>query len=502
MMSEIDQDLVTAIQRSYYVAAAVVLAAAWTIEAIAPMFVGRQHRASHIATNFGLAAINAVVSYAFAFAILFVTEWAGRNGFGLLNVLSLPAWAQWIAALLLFDCWQYWWHRINHRVPLFWRFHAVHHADAELDASSGVRFHTGEIVLSFLARLAVVPLIGLTISQLLLYEAFSLPIILFHHSNIRITDRVDRWVRWLIVTPRMHYVHHSRWRPETDSNYASFLSIWDRLFRSFRLRERPEEISLGLDHWEDREWRRLPGMLAAPFRTVARGRNQTNAPGVNHSASSPVLLAMLKAPRVGYVKTRLARDIGADAAAVIFRALVERQMAAIPVSWRSEVHVAPADATSEMQRWLGPRHTYHPQSRGDLGERLISAIAGAFERGASAVIVVGGDCPDLDQTCLNEAASLLRQVDVVLGPALDGGYYLIGLTRPTPQLFMNIPWSSSQVLEATVERIKTAGLKQAMLAPKEDIDDLASLRRVFPSASETRHYLSQLAAHPPGASSA
>ena len=112
----------------------------------------------------------------------------------------------------------------------------------------------------------VLPLLGVTLPELLLYETISLPVILFHHSNLRLSNGADRCLRWLIVTPRMHYVHHSRWQPETDSNYTSLLSIWDRLFGSFRLRDQPAEISLGLDHYEEREWRRLPGMLAAPFR--------------------------------------------------------------------------------------------------------------------------------------------------------------------------------------------------------------------------------------------
>jgi len=173
---------------------------------------------------------------------------------------------QWVTAIVFFDCWQYWWHRLNHRIPLLWRFHSVHHADAELDVSSGVRFHTGEMMLSFIARLAVIPLLGITLPQLAIYEAISLPVILFHHSNLRISGGLDRRLRWFIVTPWMHFVHHSRWQPETDSNYSSLLSVWDRIFGSFRLREKPEEISLGLNEWQEREWRRLPGMLAAPFR--------------------------------------------------------------------------------------------------------------------------------------------------------------------------------------------------------------------------------------------
>ena len=248
------------------VIAALTLAVLWALESAAPMFVGRRRRVSHNVTNLALAGLNALIGSGFAFAIVGVTEWARAHSFGLLNLTPLPGWLHWLGALLLFDCWQYWWHRFNHRAPFLWRFHAVHHSDAEMDASSGVRFHTGEIILSFLARLAVLPLLGVTLPELLLYETISLPVILFHHSNLRIAEWADRGLRWLIVTPRMHYVHHSRWQPETDSNYTSLLSVWDRLFGSFQLREKPAEISLGLDHYEEREWRRLPGMLATPFR--------------------------------------------------------------------------------------------------------------------------------------------------------------------------------------------------------------------------------------------
>lgn len=266
MMDAGDHDFLLLVKQSRYVVAAILLAVLWTAESVAPMFVGRNRRPSHIANNLGLAALNAGVAYFFAFGILWVTTWVQSENFGLLHVVALPGWANWVVAIVLFDCWQYWWHRINHRVPLFWRFHAVHHADAEMDASSGVRFHTVEMTFSFFARLIVLPVIGLTIPQLLVYEAISLPVILFHHSNVRLPGPVDRRLRWLIVTPWMHYVHHSRWQPETDSNYASFLSVWDRIFGSFRLREKPQEISLGLDNWDEREWRNLPDMLVAAFR--------------------------------------------------------------------------------------------------------------------------------------------------------------------------------------------------------------------------------------------
>ena len=249
--------------------AALVLLVLWTIESMAPMFPGRTRRTIHYANNLGLAALNAVIASGFILALVSVTEWAYRHSFGLLNLLALPGYWTLVAAIIGIDCWQYWWHRFNHQVPLLWRFHAAHHSDADLDASSGVRFHTGEMCFSFLARLMVLPLLGVTLPQLLLYESLSLPVILFHHSNIRISGRTDRCLRWLIATPWMHWVHHSRRQPETDSNYTSFLSIWDRLFGSFLINKRPSEISLGLDYYTEPEWRQLPGILLSPFRKPA-----------------------------------------------------------------------------------------------------------------------------------------------------------------------------------------------------------------------------------------
>jgi sterol desaturase/sphingolipid hydroxylase (fatty acid hydroxylase superfamily) len=257
---------VEAIRENRYAAAAVWLAALWAAEGIAPMFRGRRRRLSHAVANLGLGAVNGLLALVAAKGFLLVTEWSRAHGVGLTHRLGLSGAAAWAAALLLLDAWQYWWHRLNHAVPFLWRFHAVHHADRDLDASSGVRFHAVEIGLSWAARMAVLPLLGVTIPQLAVYETASLMVVLFHHGNLRVPEEADRALRWLIVTPRMHWVHHSRLRVETDSNYSSFLSAWDRIFGSFRLRRRPERIRLGLDGWREREWRSLDGLLAAPFR--------------------------------------------------------------------------------------------------------------------------------------------------------------------------------------------------------------------------------------------
>ncbi len=265
-----EDQLAELIKQWRYIIGFLVLVILWSLESLAPMFRASiknlRRRLSHAAANLGISLLNTALAMGLAFSLVFMMHFSSQSSLGLLYRVELPVWLHWGLALLLFDLWQYWWHRMNHAVSFLWRFHSVHHADAEMDVTSGFRFHSVEIFLSILARLLVIPMIGMTIPQLVLYEALALPVILFHHSNVRIPYQVDSALRWLIVTPWMHWVHHSRWQPETDSNYSSFLSIWDHLFGSFRLRKEPEEISMGLDGWEEGDWFSLTGMLAAPFR--------------------------------------------------------------------------------------------------------------------------------------------------------------------------------------------------------------------------------------------
>lgn len=253
--------------------ATVLLVVLWMIESVAPMYVGRQHRISHGLGNLALGLFNTLlVAVPFAAMMLLATRWAQETPFGLAHWLKPPAWLLWPMILILFDGWMYTWHRLNHRIPLLWRFHAVHHSDREMDATSAFRFHTGEIMLSFIARLAVLPLLGMTMPQLLVYETVLLPVILFHHSNVRLPAKGDAALRWLIVTPWMHWVHHSREQPETDSNFSSVLSVWDRCFGTYRLRDDPNRIEQGLhDADGGARWRTLPEILLSPL--TFSGRN-------------------------------------------------------------------------------------------------------------------------------------------------------------------------------------------------------------------------------------
>ncbi len=195
---------------------------------------------------------------------------------------------------------------------------------------------------------------------------------------------------------------------------------------------------------------------------------------------------VLKAPREGTVKTRLAREIGAQKATEIYRALVEHQARAIPADWEVAVHFAPEDAGPEMEAWLGPllpkNRRFVPQGEGDLGSRLTSIVRTEFQRGTTALFLVGGDCPAVSGTYLEDAGRRLTASDIVLGPAVDGGYVLLGLKTPQVGLFEKISWSTPQVLAETLAAAKRLALTVDFLATLEDVDDEASLRRQFGEA--------------------
>lgn len=194
--------------------------------------------------------------------------WAQAAGFGLLNVLSLPGWARLAATFLLYDAWMYAWHRLNHSLPFLWRFHRTHHSDPRMDVTTATRFHAGEILLSAILRVPVIALLGLRLDELAAYELAMFAVAQLHHANIALPSWLDRGFRVVFVSPFLHKVHHSRWQPETDSNYAALFSFWDRLFRTFRLSKDPHALRFGLDEFDRPADQTLPGMLATPVRTA------------------------------------------------------------------------------------------------------------------------------------------------------------------------------------------------------------------------------------------
>jgi len=203
-------------------------------------------------------------------------------------------------------------------------------------------------------------------------------------------------------------------------------------------------------------------------------------PPLQNPQKAPTILLFLKAPREGYVKTRLAHNTGSKRALKAYRALVERQWIQIPKQSHIEVHYTPGDADFEMREWLGHEHQFYPQLEDEFGLRLEHSVKCAFERGAKTVFCIGGDCPNLNQPHFEQAAAaLLHDCDVVFGPSEDGGYYLIGLNAPQPEIFQNIPWSSQNTLESSLKNAATLGLRIRLLETLYDIDEITELQRAF-----------------------
>ncbi len=200
-----------------------------------------------------------------------------------------------------------------------------------------------------------------------------------------------------------------------------------------------------------------------------------------------LLLIFVKYPEPGRVKTRLAAAIGPEHAARIYKALAERVVSSVcrgPESYSTALCYDPPGSRDAFVAWLG-RHTIMlPQRPGDLGERLASAFEWAFSSGAGKVAAIGTDSPGVDRSVLLTAFSFLDCSDLVLGPSEDGGYYLIGLRRPCPAIFDDIPWSSSKVLETTVATADRLGLTPSLLPVLPDIDTAEDLQRHFDSVKK------------------
>jgi len=188
-----------------------------------------------------------------------------RRRWGLLKLRELPTWLEVPLAVLLLDYTLYLWHVLTHRRPWLWRFHVVHHLDLDLDASTALRFHFAELVMSVPWRAAQVLLLGVSPLSLSAWQTLLLVSILFHHSNVRLPAGVERRLVALVVTPRMHGIHHSTVREETDSNWSSGLTLWDRLHGTLRLDVAQREIVVGVPAYRDPREVTLAEILKLPF---------------------------------------------------------------------------------------------------------------------------------------------------------------------------------------------------------------------------------------------
>jgi sterol desaturase/sphingolipid hydroxylase (fatty acid hydroxylase superfamily) len=204
---------------------------------------------------------------------------AANKGWGLFNALGLPYWAAVVAGVIALDLTIYLQHVVFHFVPVLWRLHRMHHADVDIDVSTGLRFHPIEILLSLAIKIAAVAALGVPAAAVLVFEVLLNATSMFNHSNVRLPPKLDRVARWVVVTPQMHQVHHSIERAETDSNFGFNLPWWDRLFGTYR--EKPaageDGMVIGLPIFRGLSELRLTRLLTQPFRSdVARTSDGTD----------------------------------------------------------------------------------------------------------------------------------------------------------------------------------------------------------------------------------
>jgi sterol desaturase/sphingolipid hydroxylase (fatty acid hydroxylase superfamily) len=261
----------------------VLLALFWCWETWRPFFDQREGRIRHAAHNLAIALFNTVIlGLVFGFVTATVAGWSEQNHYGLLNTLGIDEPIRFVLALVLLDGWMYFWHRANHTLPLLWRFHRMHHSDHHMDVTTATRFHLGEHLAGAILRLGLIVLLGFEVWHLVVYDTMVIAVTQFHHADISI-GQWDRWLRLLIVTPYMHKVHHSDWRPETDSNYSTVLSVWDRLFGSLRMRADPKTLVFGLNEFSDPGWQTWSGMMKTPFVKVGSCSDEPLPEGTDHA---------------------------------------------------------------------------------------------------------------------------------------------------------------------------------------------------------------------------
>jgi sterol desaturase/sphingolipid hydroxylase (fatty acid hydroxylase superfamily) len=196
--------------------------------------------------------------------------WAESRGVGLLPAFDAPAWIAVPLAIVLLDLLIYWQHRILHAVPLLWRLHRVHHADPELDATTGLRFHPVEILLSMALKIVAAVALGAPAVAVLIFEVLLNACAMFTHAAIRLPARIEPWVRAVLVTPEMHRTHHSEVQREMDSCYGFCLSWWDHLFGSYRAAPAAgEQVVIGVRGWREAPQQRIDRLLIQPLRPAA-----------------------------------------------------------------------------------------------------------------------------------------------------------------------------------------------------------------------------------------
>jgi sterol desaturase/sphingolipid hydroxylase (fatty acid hydroxylase superfamily) len=245
--------------------------AAW--EMLAPRRSQSIGRGTRWPSNIGIVVLdNLFVRVAFPITAVGLALLAEARGWGLLNAFSVPGWIAIPLAVVLLDLAIYLQHVLFHAVPALWRLHRMHHADQEIDVTTGVRFHPVEIGLSMVIKFGLIAALGTPAVGVVIFEVLLNATSMFNHSNVSMPAWLDHALRWIVVTPDMHRVHHSIVAPETNSNFGFNLPWWDRLFGTYR--DQPaaghEAMIIGIEQFREPAEQRLDRMLTQPFREDVR----------------------------------------------------------------------------------------------------------------------------------------------------------------------------------------------------------------------------------------
>ncbi len=200
--------------------------------------------------------------------LVILANFAQEKKLGLLNIISLSLWPKILCSIILMDFTLYFWHLANHKVPFLWRFHLVHHTDLEMDVSTASRFHFGELILSVFFRAFQILIFGIDPLGVLIFETSITFFAFFHHSNFKLPLAFERALNKIIVTPRMHAIHHSQILAETDSNFSTIFSFWDRPFKTLSLNIPQKDITIGVSSYRDSKDLIFSRLLFLPFKKI------------------------------------------------------------------------------------------------------------------------------------------------------------------------------------------------------------------------------------------
>jgi sterol desaturase/sphingolipid hydroxylase (fatty acid hydroxylase superfamily) len=260
----------------------------WIIEGLVPLVKLNYNKWQHASKNLFFTLTTIVVNFAFAFLLLWVANIVANNQIGLWHWFNFKLnWITVIAGLMLLDLvGAYLVHFVEHKVKFMWQFHVIHHTDQQVDATSANRHHPGESFFRVVFTAIAILVAGVPFGIVFLYQSLSAMLSQFNHSNIALPLWLDNVLSWILVTPRMHRVHHHYQQPLSDTNYGNIFSIWDRLFGTFAKVKKQEELVFGVDTYMNPKEHSIVNLLKLPFKEYRNNKNLNEQSNSKHPTSS------------------------------------------------------------------------------------------------------------------------------------------------------------------------------------------------------------------------